>query len=104
MSAFLRYGSHAVAASDQSGYVSEAALWGRGTPRIDVGFASNLQRTNAKDTLMPLGYRIGAGGTMVPTCAPGLPLLVARARVAGVCGPLTETMSTRASIWSRLSQ
>ena len=35
-----RYGSHAVAASDQSGYVSEAALWARGTPRIDVGFAA----------------------------------------------------------------
>src|SRR5688572_14164812 len=31
----VRYGSHAVAASDQSGYVSEAALWARGTPRID---------------------------------------------------------------------
>ena len=36
---------------------------------------------------MPLGYRIGAGGTMVPTYAPGLPLLMALARVAGVCGP-----------------
>ena len=83
----VRYGSHAVAASDQSGYVSEGALWARGTPRIDVGFASNLPWPNAKDTLMPLGYRIGAGGTMVPTYAPGLPLLMALARAAGVCGP-----------------
>ena len=82
-----RYGSHAVAASDQSGYVSEAALWARGTPRIDVGFAANLPWPDAKDTLMPLGYRIGAGGAMVPTYAPGLPLLMALARVAGVCGP-----------------
>ena len=83
----VRYGSHAVAASDQSGYVSESALWARGTPRIDVGFAANLPWPDAKDTLMPLGYRIGAGGAMVPTYAPGLPLLMALARVAGVCGP-----------------
>ena len=82
-----RYGSHAVAASDQSGYVSEAALWARGTPRIDVGFAANLPWPDARDTLVPLGYRIGAGGAMVPTYAPGLPLLMALARVAGVCGP-----------------
>jgi hypothetical protein len=83
----VRYGSHAVAASDQSGYVSEGALWARGTPRIDVGFASSLPWPDAKDTLVPLGYRIGAGGTMVPTYAPGLPLLMAVARVAGVCAP-----------------
>ena len=83
----VRYGSHAVAASDQSGYVSEAALWARGTPRIDVGFASSLPWPDAKDTMVPLGYRIGAGGAMVPTYAPGLPLLMAVARIAGVCGP-----------------
>ena len=81
-----RYGSHAVAASDQSGYVSESTLWARGTPRIDVGFAASLPWPDAKDTLVPLGYRIGAGGAMVPTYAPGLPLLMALARVA-VCGP-----------------
>src|SRR5688572_5607839 len=83
----IRHGSHAVAASDQSGYVSEGALWARGTPRIDVGFSSHLPWPDAKDTLMPLGYRIGAGGAMVPTYAAGLPLLMALARVAGVCGP-----------------
>jgi hypothetical protein len=83
----VRYGSHAVAASDQSGYVSEAALWARGTPRIDVSFAAHLPWPDARDTLVPLGYRIGAGGAMVPTYAPGLPLLMALARVAGVCGP-----------------
>ena len=83
----IRSGSHAVAASDQSGYVSEAALWARGTPRIDVGFASSLPWPDAKDTMVPLGYRIGAGGAMVPTYAPGLPLLMAAARAAGVCGP-----------------
>ena len=82
-----RYGSHAVAASDQSGYVSESGLWARGTPRIDVGFSASLPWPDAKDSLMPLGYRIGAGGAMVPTYAPGLPLLMALARVAGVCGP-----------------
>ena len=83
----IRHGSHAVAASDQSGYVSEGALWARGTPRIDVGFSSSLPWPDARDSLMPLGYRIGAGGAMVPTYAPGLPLLMALARVAGVCGP-----------------
>jgi hypothetical protein len=93
-----RYGSHAVAASDQSGYVSEAALWARGTPRIDVGFAASLPWPDARDTLMPLGYRIGAGGAMVPTYAPGLPLLMALARAAGVCGPFLVMPFTAAML------
>ena len=59
----------------------------RGTPQIDVGFAAALPWPDAKETLTPLGYRIGAGGAMVPTYAPGVPLLMALARVAGTCGP-----------------
>jgi hypothetical protein len=81
------YGSHAVAASDQSGYISESVLWAHRAPRIDVGYAANLPWPNARNTLTPLGYRIGAGGAMVPTYAPGMPLLMVLGRAATACGP-----------------
>src|SRR5688500_16241069 len=55
-------GSRTAAASDQSGYVSQAALWASGTLKIDVGFASALPWPDAPQTLTPLGYRIGTGG------------------------------------------
>lgn len=83
----VKYGSHAVAASDQSGYISESVLWARWTPRLDVGYAVNLPWPNARNTLTPLGYRINPDGAMVPTYAPGMPLLMVPARAIASCGP-----------------
>jgi Dolichyl-phosphate-mannose-protein mannosyltransferase len=81
------YGVRAAAASDTSGYVSQSALWVRGTLRIDQSYAEPFQWPNAKQTFAPLGYRIGAGEAMVPTYAPGLPLLMAAGRLFSSCGP-----------------
>jgi hypothetical protein len=81
------YGVRAAAASDPSGYVSQSALWLRGALRIDQSYADQFQWPNAKQTFAPLGYRIGAGEAMVPTYAPGLPLLMAAARLISSCGP-----------------
>ncbi len=81
------YGSRTAAASDQSGYVSQSALWAWGTLKIDVGFAAALPWPDAPQTLAPLGYRIGPDGAMVPTYAPGAPMLMALARKIASCGP-----------------
>ena len=81
------YGSRTAAASDPSGYVSQSALWARGTLKIDQQFASTLPWPQASESLTPLGYRIGPDGAMVPTYAPGVPLLMALGRLFGACGP-----------------
>ena len=80
-------GSRAAAGSDAFGYVSQSALWSAGALRHDVSFAASLPWPEARQTFTPLGYRVGDGGMMVPTYAPGVPLLMAGARTLTSCGP-----------------
>ena len=87
LSAGVLYGSRTAAASDPSGYVSQSALWARGSLKIDQQFAASLPWPEASDTLTPLGYRIAPGGAMVPTYPPGVPVLMALGRLLGACGP-----------------
>ena len=87
IAAGILYGSRTAAASDPSGYVSQSALWARGTLKIDQQFASSLPWPEASHSLTPLGYRIAPDGAMVPTYAPGVPLLMALGRQFGACGP-----------------
>ena len=74
-------------AADAFGYVSQALLWLRGEPTIDQPFAASVPWPNADWTLSPLGYRPADGHRLVPTYAPGLPLLMAVASLASLCGP-----------------
>lgn len=83
----VRYGVRAASASDTSGYISQSALWLNGTLRIDQSYAAAFQWPNAGQSFAPLGYRIGTDGAMVPTYAPGVPLLMAAARAITACGP-----------------
>jgi hypothetical protein len=83
----LLYGVRAAAAADASGYVSQSALWVQGTLRLDQSYAAAFPWPDAMQTFAPLGYRIGPGDVMVPTYAPGVPLLMAAGRVLSPCGP-----------------
>jgi hypothetical protein len=87
VAAGVLYGSRTAAASDPSGYVSQSALWARGHLKIDQRFASTLPWPKASQSLTPLGYRIASDGAMVPTYAPGVPVLMALGRQFGACGP-----------------
>ena len=87
LTAGVLYGSRTAAASDPSGYVSQSALWARGSLKIDQQFASSLPWPEASQSLTPLGYRIAPDGAMVPTYPPGVPLLMALGRLLGACGP-----------------
>jgi hypothetical protein len=87
VAAGILYGSRTAAASDPSGYVSQSALWARGPLKVDQRFASTLPWPKASQSLTPLGYRVAADGAMVPTYAPGVPLLMALGRQVGACGP-----------------
>jgi hypothetical protein len=65
-------------ASDQWGYVSQAALWARGDLVIEQPLAAEVPWPEADWTLTPLGYRPGQRpATIVPTYPPGLPLIMA---------------------------
>lgn len=65
-------------ASDQWGYVSQAALWARGELVTPMPLAATAPWPDATWTFSPLGYRPGlVAATIVPTYPPGLPLMMA---------------------------
>ena len=85
----LYWGTFAASGVDAYGYVSEAALWARGRLRIDQPFVASIPWPAADWAFAPMGYRPAfSGHAIVPSYAPGLPLLMALAeRLAGACGP-----------------
>jgi hypothetical protein len=85
----LYWGTFAASGVDAYGYVSEAALWARGRLRVEQPFVASIPWPAADWAFAPMGYRPAVDGhAIVPSYAPGLPLLMALAeRVAGACGP-----------------
>lgn len=85
----LRFGIFVASGADAYGYVSQADLWLKGDLTIEQPLARELPWNDADWTLAPLGYRPAvSGGAIVPVYAPGLPMLMAGARLAcGDCGP-----------------
>src|SRR6185295_18195729 len=81
----LVWNTRVAAGADAYGYVSQADLWLRGDLHIDQSFAAGLPWPSARLTLLPLGYR-AEGSRIVPQYPPGLPLLMAAAKLAaGQC-------------------
>lgn len=79
----IAYGTHVAGGSDPYGYVSQADLWLRGSLTLDFGSLAPLPWRRVEWTLSPLGYRPGLEPyTIVPTYAPGLPMLMALAQAA----------------------
>ena len=86
------YGVRAAGASDSYGYVSQARLWLAGDLHVHQDFAAAVPWPNADWTFTPLGYRPAPGHTLVPTYAPGLPLLMAMfMTIGGNCGAFVVT-------------
>jgi hypothetical protein len=86
------YGTRAAGGSDSYGYVSQARLWLRGDLHVHQDFAASAPWPNADATFTPLGYRPAANHTIVPTYAPGLPLLMALCMtILGNCGAFVVT-------------
>jgi hypothetical protein len=84
----VRYGTYAASGSDAYGYVSQADLWLTGQLRVDQR-ALDLPAPFDDWALSPLGYHPGpTPHVIVPTYAPGLPLLMAAGKtIAGGNGP-----------------
>jgi len=84
---WIAYGARAAGGSDSYGYVSQARLWLAGDLHVHQDFAAAVPWPNADLTFTPLGYRPAAAHTIVPTYAPGLPLLMATfMKATGDCG------------------
>ena len=82
------YGAQSAGGSDSYGYISQSKLWRAGDLRVHQDFVASVPWPNADWTFAPLGYRPSDNHTLVPTYAPGLPLLMALfTSVVGRCGP-----------------
>src|SRR5262245_38051238 len=81
-------GVRAAGGSDTYGYVSQSKLWLNGDLHIPQPFVASMPWPDADWTFTPLGYRPVANHTLLPTYAPGLPILMALfTLVVGACGP-----------------
>jgi hypothetical protein len=72
---------------DAYGYVSEAELWLRGSLKVSQPWVADAPWSMNRWAFVPLAYKpseIASDGlfTYVPICAPGLPLLMAGAKLA----------------------
>ena len=86
------FGTRAAGGSDSYGYVSQARLWLVGDLHVHQDFVASVPWPNADWSFTPLGYRPAADHTLVPTYAPGLPLLMAVfLKIGGNCGPFVVT-------------
>lgn len=89
----MKFGTFVAGGADSYGYVSQAWLWVSGGPTVEQPFARDMPWPMADYLFAPLGYRakLGGGG-IVPTYAPGLPLLMALMIYPfGECGPFLVT-------------
>jgi hypothetical protein len=76
------WGTRVAGGADTYGYLSQADLWRSGQLKVDQTFFEPWPYDDW--TLAPLGYRPGMERrSIVPTYAPGLPILMAAADVAG---------------------
>lgn len=80
------YATTAVGGADSYGYVSQAELWLQGTLKVEQPWVAELPWPNKARSATPLAYLSSPGdreGTIVPVCSPGLPLLMAAAKLVG---------------------
>lgn len=100
------HGSKVAGGADASGYLSQTALWLRGDLKVPQPSVGDMPWPGAEWTFSPLGYRPSPDfKTLVPTYAPGLPLLMAAASLlAGNCGPyLVGPLSAALLVWATYS-
>jgi hypothetical protein len=74
-------GTFAASGADAFAYISQSTLWLHGALRVEQPISLHVPWPDADLTFSPLGYRPArTPGAIVPTYAPGLPLLMALAR------------------------
>lgn len=97
----VHFGAFTAGGSDSYGYVSQAYSWAnRSLPRAEP-LPITVPWPAGDSSLAPLGYRAGPDPhTIVPTYAPGLPLMMAAFLIFGSCGPyLVVPLFTALVVW-----
>lgn len=82
----LTYMTTAASGADGSGYVSQADRWIHGTLKPPQPWVGEVPWPDAGWTFAPLGYKPVAGAptfAQAPTYSPGLPLMMAAAKLVG---------------------
>ena len=80
----IRWGTFTAAGSDAYGYLSQADLWLTGSLRVSQPWVQQFSLPKREWLFAPLGYRpLSTDGTIVPTYAPGLPMLMALFELVG---------------------
>src|SRR5919108_757951 len=79
----LLWGTFAAGGSDSSCYLNQARLFASGTTRIEQPLVLSAPWPRAEFTFTPAGHvpSRAARDAIVPMCPPGLPLLMAAARI-----------------------
>ncbi len=84
----VRHGTYTAGGADSYGYLDQAYKWWNGQLPAPVPIPLALPLPFSDLLQTPLGYGPGPEPhTMVPTYAPGLPLIMAASLVFGPCGP-----------------
>lgn len=73
----VRHGAAVAGGADSYGYVSQAHLWAEGRLRVEQPLLGGGDWPFGDSTLMPLGYRQHGQAGLVPSYAPGYPLVMA---------------------------
>jgi hypothetical protein len=82
------FGTFVASGADSYGYVSQAYAWRSGQLPAASPVPVTLPFPSSDAIQAPLGYSAGPQPhTIVPTYAPGLPLMMAAALLIGSCGP-----------------
>jgi hypothetical protein len=72
------WGAHVAAGADSYGYVSQAHLFATGPLKVPQPLLDDLPADVPREALVPLGYRLSHDkSALVPTYAPGLPMVMA---------------------------
>jgi hypothetical protein len=102
----IAFGAYVAAASDPSGYLSQARLIAQGELVVPVPLAARVDWPYPESSFAPLGYRPGLHpAEIVPTYPPGLPLAMALASVVGgengpfLVGPLFAAVTVFGTYW-----
>jgi hypothetical protein len=80
-------GVHTAGGADQYGYVAQSELFAEGRLYVDQAVVADLPNWATESVIAPLGFtpqpEFGVPGRIVPTYAPGLPLLMTAFRLVG---------------------
>jgi hypothetical protein len=86
------FGAFGVAGADAYGYINQAYQWKNGVLPAPIPLTMDLRIPDGDEMQIPFGYRGGQQPhTMVPTYAPGLPLIMAVTLFLSGCGPYFVT-------------